>query len=55
MDVLNTSILIPKGIEGSEQGEKVTKKVKDKTVKERKIASKVFTDVVEEFREEALK
>jgi uncharacterized protein (DUF4415 family) len=29
--------------------------VKDKTVKERKIALKIFADVVEEFREEALK
>jgi hypothetical protein len=29
--------------------------VKDKTVKERKIALKIFTVVVEEFREEALK
>ena len=29
--------------------------VKGKTVKERKIALKIFTDVVEEFREEALK
>ncbi|KAG5223377.1 importin [Salix suchowensis] len=29
--------------------------VKDKTVKERKIALKIFTDVVEEFQEEALK
>ncbi|KAJ6379595.1 hypothetical protein OIU76_016269 [Salix suchowensis] len=28
--------------------------VKDKTMKERKIALKIFTDVVEEFREEAL-
>ncbi|KAH8502878.1 hypothetical protein H0E87_014255 [Populus deltoides] len=86
MDVLDTSMSIPKGDEASEQGEKVSKKVcaclkifmktykgsllqffdqllspmehmwvKDKTVKERKIALKIFTDVVEEFREEALK
>eukprot|EP00258_Populus_trichocarpa_P045463 XP_024461482.1 importin-5 [Populus trichocarpa] len=86
MDVLDTSISIPKGDEASEQGEKVSKKVcaclkifmktykgsllqffdqllsrmehmwvKDKTVKERKIALKIFADVVEEFREEALK
>ncbi|XP_024461168.1 uncharacterized protein LOC7456941 isoform X1 [Populus trichocarpa] len=86
MDVLDTSISIPKVDEASEQGEKVSKKVcaclkifmktykgsllqffdqllsrmehmwvKDKTVKERKIALKIFTDVVEEFREEALK
>lgn len=33
----------------------VLPQVKDKTVKERKIALKIFTDVVEEFREEALK
>ncbi|KAH8502879.1 hypothetical protein H0E87_014256 [Populus deltoides] len=82
MDVLDTSMSIPKGDEASEQGVKVcaclkifmkTYKgsllqffdqllspmehmwVKDKTVKERKIALKIFTDVVEEFREEALK
>ncbi|KAL9340486.1 hypothetical protein Peur_066705 [Populus x canadensis] len=86
IDVLDTSMSIPKGDEASEQGVKVSKKVcaclkifmktykgslllffdqllspmehmwvKDKTVKERKIALKIFTDVVEEFREEALK
>ncbi|XP_073266480.1 uncharacterized protein [Populus alba] len=86
MDVLDTSMSIPKGDEASEQGEKVSQKVcaclkifmktykgsllqffdqllspmehmwvKGKTVEERKIALKIFTDVVEEFREEALK
>ena len=33
----------------------VSPQVKDKTVKERKIALKIFTDGAEEFREEALK
>ena len=52
---------------GSEQGDRelknwessasfiVSPQVKDKTVKEGKIALKSFTDAVEEFREEALK